>query len=94
MKLDSVVCAFATVGFSPCLTSELEDGIEKVALYLTNGIVEHAARQETDGTWSSKVGLEEDVAHNTLDALAGGRYGTEFKFLCRPRGQAPNAPPT
>src|SRR5438445_4857606 len=43
--------------FLPCDDGELEDGFEKIALYVNeNGNVTHAARQKPSGVWTSKLG--------------------------------------
>lgn len=72
--------AFATLGYAPCATSDLEEGISKVALYVANGRPTHAARQLADGSWTSKCGRLEDIRH-TLDGLAGQIYGEPVIFL-------------
>lgn len=80
----SFVAAFSLLGYAVCPTSDLEPGLEKVALYLRNGRPTHAARQLRNGKWSSKFGRLEDVEH-TLDSLAGGPYGEVGAVLSRPR---------
>lgn len=77
-------------GFVPCDHGRLEDGFEKVALYVnTNGSVTHAARQKPSGLWTSKLGSKEDIEHSTLASLedAGTKYddyGIAVQFLKRP----------
>jgi hypothetical protein len=44
-SLAAFVALFATFGYMPSVTSLLETGIEKVALYAVNNIPTHAARQ-------------------------------------------------
>ncbi len=46
------------------------------------------ARQLRDGTWTSKVGGEEDITHFTLDALESyghpfGEYGDPVLYMRR-----------
>jgi len=53
--------AFEALGFQRCETAEVEG----------DGHVTHAARQMPDGRWSSKLGTEQDIAHE-LEALDGG----------------------
>ena len=77
-------------GFDPCENNsiELEEGIEKVALYVdSSNEVSHAARQKENGTWASKLGDLEDIEHKKLDALYGDAptYGTLAKILKRSR---------
>lgn len=84
--LDVFIEALATPGvdYEPCPDGSLEEGYEKVAIYVLNGSVTHAARQRKDGTWRSKLGLDEDIEH-TLAGLEGGLYGNVAAFLKRPR---------
>ena len=81
--LDAFVAALATRGFSPCSSSEVEWGLEKIALYSTGNVPTHAARQLCTGWWTSKLGPSFDVEHSNLEALAGGVYGDPVAFLCR-----------
>jgi hypothetical protein len=70
--------------FVECSDSEPETGFEKIAIYVDDrGDVTHAARQLPDGKWTSKLGLEDDVEHNSLECLAGGEYGNPSRFLKR-----------
>ena len=78
------IAAFATLGYAVCETSELADGVEKVALYVANGRPTHAARQLADGQWTSKCGRAEDIRH-ALQSLAGEFYGEPTMFLARQR---------
>ncbi len=44
----------------------------------------HVARQLKEGMWTSKLGPDEDIEHNTLDALEGELYGAVTQVLKRP----------
>jgi hypothetical protein len=75
----------ATGGFVPCDDGNLEEGVQKIALYVgLDGEVKHAAVQLPTGLWSSKLGDFEDIQHR-LEALEGGGYGWVKHFLKRPR---------
>jgi hypothetical protein len=76
--------ASRSLGYEPCVSPDLEMGVEKVALYVTNGQPSHAARQLADGGWTSKCGGLEDIRH-TLEGLVGDRYGQVAMFLSCPR---------
>jgi hypothetical protein len=70
--LEAFVKVYATVGFvhDENHNSELEVGIEKVAIYVDpDGAPTHAARQLADGTWTSKLCEWEDIQHKTLQAM-------------------------
>ena len=75
--------AFATVGFTVCSNGELEAGVEKVVLYVKDDRPTHAARQLENGWWTSKLGQEADIAHETPETVAGGIYGEPTVFLSR-----------
>jgi hypothetical protein len=73
---------FRSFGFEPCnLDGTVEPGVDKIALYRKNGTVEfsHVACQQTDGTWTSKLGKGRDISHDNLECLEGNtldEYGT------------------
>jgi hypothetical protein len=76
--------AFATVGYEPCADGEMERGFEKIALYVnSSNVTRHVARQVPDGTWSSKIGLDVDIRHMTLEGLYGDTYGEVRAFMRR-----------
>ena len=74
----------------PTLDLALVPGVQKVAVYaLRNaggGVEEitHAALQEADGTWSSKLGQGPLIRHGTVEALAGPAYGEPVTVYVRP----------
>jgi hypothetical protein len=82
--LDAFIQAFQTLGYQPCEEKEPEPGHEKVAIYMnSSGKPTHAARQLTNGRWTSKLGIAEDIEHS-LDGLEGELYGTVAQILKRP----------
>jgi hypothetical protein len=87
--LDAFERAYALQGYAPCSNGDLEPGVEKVALYGlrvgTDIVPRHAARQLENGWWTSKLGVCEDIEHDTPDALIGPGYGAPVRFLRRPR---------
>ena len=46
-----------------------------------NGRWTHAARLKPDGKWTSKLGIEEDIEHNTLESMEGDLYGFVIQIL-------------
>jgi len=77
--------AYGTLGYTPCDDTSIEPGFEKVALYATPDLlVKHAARQLSNGRWTSKIGDEIDIEH-VLDGLTGQHYGAVVQILKRPR---------
>jgi hypothetical protein len=83
-SLHAFTVAMETQGFSLCSSSELEPGMEKIALYAVDMVPTHAARQLPSGWWTSKLGPDFDIEHADLNAVAGGVYGQPVAFLSRP----------
>ncbi len=44
--IDAFVSAFESLGYETCLHGRPEPGVEKVALFVKDGVPEHAARQD------------------------------------------------
>ena len=85
-SLTRFVEAFQTLGYEQCLDADLESGFEKVAVYVdANGVPTHAARQLPSGTWTSKLGREEDIEHGAPAGVEGKQYGFVAQMLKRPR---------
>jgi len=81
--LASFVEAFRSLGFEVCPSSDFEEGVEKIVIYASGEYAEHAARQKPCGKWTSKLGLEEDIEHDTPEVLSGGRWGNPAVFMKR-----------
>ena len=64
-----------------------EPAIEKVAVYLdvANGTPTHLARQFEGGRWTSKIGSDEDIEHDSPAMLEGAEYGRIALIVARPR---------
>ena len=85
-SLAAFVEAYQTIGYTVCTDGLLEDGHEKISLYVgARGIVEHTARQLADGRWTSKLGYEEDIIHDTPESLSSATYGAPVCYMTRPR---------
>ena len=90
--IEAYTQAFASLGYQPCDTRALEHGHEKVAIFVDElGRPSHAARQLTNGRWTSKLGGKEDIEH-ALDGLTESTYGVVAVILMRPieRAEAPD----
>jgi hypothetical protein len=77
------LAAFASLGYQPIADSALEPAVEKLVLYAQNETPTHAARQLADGWWTSKLGPNIDIEHETPDAVTGGLYGEVVAVLGR-----------
>ena len=84
LKADALEQVFETMGYAVCDSGEIEPGYEKIAIYAQNGEWTHAARQLTDGGWSSKLGPFEDITHPSPESLTGGIYGNVHCIMRRP----------
>ena len=83
--LANLLAAFALVGFITCDNGVPEPGYEKIAVYsLTPSEYTHAARLLPSGKWSSKLGVDVLIEHDSPEAVAGGAYGEIVQFMKRP----------
>jgi hypothetical protein len=84
VTIPAFIAAFNTLGYAVCLDGSIENGFEKVAIFADhNAEPTHAARQLTDGVWTSKFGAYEDIRHVVLACLEGPRYGKVFVYMKR-----------
>jgi hypothetical protein len=71
--------------------TSLEAGLQKVAVYATRAAgreskeYTHAAIQDGDGTWTSKLGSGPLIRHRTADAVSGPAYGEVVRVYSRKR---------
>ncbi|EMO41242.1 DUF7689 domain-containing protein [Leptospira noguchii] len=79
--VESFLAAYHLIGFTEEADESLEAGFYKIAIYASDGIPTHAARQLSDGTWTSKLGRSIDIMHEKLEALESIRYGSVAKIL-------------
>jgi len=84
--LESYSQTFQTLGFDVCEDPDFDLKWEKVAIFTgSDGIPTHAARQLSDGTWTSKLGQLEDIKHPNLSNVSGRAYGEVTLILRRPK---------
>lgn len=69
--------------YAKCDDSSFEDGFMKVALYEKENRWTHAARQLPNGKWASKMGILEDIHHETPIDLEGASYGKVYMIMKR-----------
>jgi hypothetical protein len=81
---DSLIAAFAAIGYELCADGSHVVGVEKVALYSkADNRWSHAARQLPSGKWTSKLGKSEDIEHESPDLISGKFYGAVYCFMAR-----------
>lgn len=81
---DSLRSAFEAIGFEVADSSLVEEGYEKVALYVDgSGEWQHAAKQTADGKWSSKIGDAHDIVHASEHCFSGSDYGNVCYYMRR-----------
>lgn len=85
--LEAYIEAYAVNGYELCDGEELEDGFEKVAIFLKGSVPTHAAKQLETGAWTSKLGESFDIQHNALSGVEGDAYGKVAQIMKRPRKQ-------
>lgn len=85
-SIESLLEAFAGLGFERCENAETEDGYQKLALYEENGAMKHAAVLLPNGRWRSKMGQGPVIEHNSPESLANGIYGSPTVFMKRAVG--------
>lgn len=83
--LDGWISAYQHLGFVPNTSPDLEEGMEKLAIYADRELPLHVARQLPNGLWTSKLGPREDIEHE-LAGLEGAEYGRVAVLLARPVG--------
>jgi hypothetical protein len=74
---------FFSIGYSRCDNSTPEKDYQKIALYIKDGKPAHAARQLPSGKWTSKLGQDIDIEHDTPDVLNCETYGVATIFMKR-----------
>jgi len=83
-SVDAFEELFSSIGYSRCADASKEDGFLKIALYVNKeGRPTHAARQLPTGKWTSKLGWEIDIEHDSPEVLNGPAYGIAKIFMKR-----------
>jgi len=77
---------FETYGFVITENSDFEDGYEKLAIYVFDEQFRHVARQLRNGSWTSKIGQQEDIQHEIVDLESNSNkyhYGEVSLYMKR-----------
>lgn len=82
-KVQNFIELFKLIGYQVCTNGTLEQGYLKIAIYADSaGKPTHAARQLSNGYWTSKLGQYFDVTH-TIFAMQNGSYGNVAVYMRR-----------
>jgi len=84
-SLNAFIHLFRSLEYDICDSSTFQRRYEKVAIFVKNQHVTHAARQVWSGRWTSKLGPWELIEHD-LEAVAGIEYGNVEQIMRRKRG--------
>lgn len=81
--VSAFIKAFEKSGYCLCENSDFEEGYRKIALYVKKGTTEctHAARQLSNGKWTSKLGQLNDIQHGTPYTIEGKLYGVVYCIM-------------
>lgn len=80
--VSAYVQLYESLGYEKCGHGNLESDFDKVAVFAKKLMPTHAAKQLSNGFWSSKLGKNIDVSHS-LFAIENGQYGNVVQFLRR-----------
>lgn len=83
LTIDCLIKVFEFHGYSLCESYEHEEGYRKVALYYNLETKEwtHAARELSNGYWTSKLGISNDIQHSTPYSIENESYGQVYCFM-------------
>jgi len=63
--INAFILAYESIGFQKCTNSSFQKGYEKIAIYVNKeDEPTHAARQKSNGRWTSKLGARHDIEHD------------------------------
>jgi hypothetical protein len=83
-QISTFIEIYKSYGYAPCADGALQHDVEKVVIYENaSGGCDHVARQLPDGRWTSKIGPDEDIAHETPESLTSNSYGRPAHFMAR-----------
>ena len=86
VTLEAFIQAYQTLNYETCENGTLEEGFEKVVIYVdSTDKPTHAAKQLASGKWKSKLGKGWDIEHDTLQGIEDGSYGKAHQFMKRPK---------
>ena len=86
-SFECFVQLFESLGYERCEDLSFELLFEKVAIYAhSDGEFSHVAKELNSGFWTSKLGPDEDIQHNSPRGLEDQSYGAVKQVLKRQCG--------
>jgi hypothetical protein len=84
-SLSNFISLYYHLEYEVCSSWKFENGLQKIALYVdqSNSQVTHAARQNFDGIWTSKLGSLQDILHTNPHSLEDSNYGLVTTIMSR-----------
>jgi hypothetical protein len=83
VDVNSFIELYKLIGYEICEEHILEKSYEKIAIFLdSHGFPTHAARQLSNGFWTSKLGCEFDIQH-TIQSMSNSVYGNARVYMSR-----------
>lgn len=84
-SLENFILLYQHLGYALCQSWKYEHQLQKLALYINQDtrLVTHAARQNYDGIWTSKLGPNHDITHINPMSLEGSKYGEVAAIMQR-----------
>ena len=85
--LDTFVKLFQHMNYETCNSHVFEKNFQKIAIYINTDTQQctHAARQQLNGKWTSKLGPMWDIDHPDPFVIEGNDYGKVAVILKRKR---------
>jgi hypothetical protein len=82
-SVQTFVKLYEKYSFEVCENPDFEEGFRKIAIYWDpeKKTCTHAARQRSNGDWTSKLGPAQDISHSNPFTLESEVYGVVAKFM-------------
>jgi len=86
---EAFISMFQQLGYAACANADSDPEFEKIAIFTgPSGTPTHAARQESNGKWTSKLGNSNDIRHELIQVggFRSNGYGNVAVIMQRKRG--------
>ena len=83
LRLETFTKLYENLEYEICESWEYEHHFQKIAIYVHQDNCTHAARQNFNGLWTSKLGVHEDIFHSNPFTIQNNEYGVATRFMKR-----------